>query len=346
MTICITGSLGLIGSAAAQYFLDAGHTVVGIDNNQRMKLFGKQGDTSESKSALSRNSKFAHYPADITSQTALEQIFKNHHFDAVIHCAGQPSHDRATSMIAKDFRINAYGTLLLLQNTQQYAPDATFIFTSTNKVYGDNPNQVSLVEGKLRFEYADKSYKGISESLSVDQTLHSFFGASKLAADTYTQEFGKYLGLNTTALRLGCVTGPHHASVKLHGFLSFLVKSLVHKNTYQIIGYNGKQVRDQIHTLDVASAFAAILKNPKKGEVYNMGGGSKNAASILELIKLIEEKLEKKAKISYIPTPRKGDHICYITDLTKFKRDFPNWKLSHSLIAIVDELLEHEIQKS
>ncbi|MDA1079493.1 MAG: NAD-dependent epimerase/dehydratase family protein [bacterium] len=346
MNICITGSLGLIGSAAAQHFLDAGHTVIGIDNNQRMKLFGKQGDISESKSSLQKQQHFIHYPADITSQTALESIFRKHRFDAVIHCAGQPSHDKATSMIAKDFRINAYGTLLLLQNTQKLASDATFIFTSTNKVYGDNPNQVPMVEMEQRFEYADKTYRGIAESTSVDQTLHSFFGSSKLAADTYTQEFGRYLGLRTTTLRLGCVTGPHHASVKLHGFLSFLVKSLVHKQAYEIIGYKGKQVRDQIHALDVASAFAAILKKPKTGEVYNLGGGSNNAASILELIELIEKRLGTKTKISYTAIPRKGDHICYITDLTKFRHDFSNWKLSYSLADIVDELLDHELQKN
>jgi len=345
MKICVTGSLGLIGSAATQYFLDQGHTVFGIDNNQRKKLFGKLGDSSGTMRQFSRKSKFVQYTTDITSQSGVQQIFRKHTFDAVIHCAGQPSHDRATKMIAADFKINAFGTLNLLQQTQQYSPKASFIFTSTNKVYGSNPNDIPTIEQSKRYVYKDSSYRGTSESMSTDQTLHSFFGASKLAADTYTQEFGKYLGLKTTTLRLGCVTGPNHAGVKLHGFLSFLIKSLVHKSTYEIIGYKGKQVRDQIHATDVASAFAAIIENPNPGSVYNLGGGRQNSASILELIDQIEKLVNKKMHISYKSSPRKGDHICYITDLTKFQNDYPKWKIEHSLKEIVIEMVNNELKK-
>lgn len=342
MKICITGSTGLIGSAAAQYFLEKKHTVIGIDNNMRSKFFGQAGATFSTKKSLQKFAKYKHLNLDIRNVKKINELFKAEKFDVVIHCAGQPSHDKAAEIPLLDFDVNTHGTLILLEAVRLFSPKAVFIFTSTNKVYGDNPNHVSLKELAKRYMYRDKKFKGIDESMSIDQNLHSFLGASKTAADIYVQEYGRYFGLKTTCLRLGCVTGVAHHSVKLHGFLSFLIKSLVHHQSYQIIGFQGKQVRDQIDAYDVTLAMEQIIKKPGWGAVFNLGGGMENNASILELIKIVSRKLSIAPKIAYLSKNRKGDHICYITDLTKFKKAYPKWKITKSLDQIIDEIITHE----
>ncbi len=342
MNICITGSAGLIGSVAARRLLKKGHRVVGIDNNMRQVLFGPEGDTSEQIKSLSRLPNYTHKHVDIRDKKLLTKIFKNTKFDAVIHAAGQPSHDKAKEIPMLDFEINALGALNILEATRAYCPQAVFIFTSTNKVYGDNPNKISLKETKTSLVPSNKHFSGFNESTQIDNTIHSFMGASKLAADIYVQEYGKNLGLKTTSLRLGCVTGGVHAGVKSHGFLSFLIKSLIHKGSYEIIGFKGKQVRDQIHAEDVAFAFEEIIKNPFCGEVFNLGGGKKNSASILELINLVSLKLKLKPKITINKNPRTGDHIYYVTDYTKFKKFYPKWHITKNMNQIIEEIISHE----
>lgn len=344
MNILITGSNGLIGSSIAQFFLKKDATVVGIDNNMRQKFFGEEASTINQKKILNKKHNYQHHNFNICNQAKLEDIFKQQKFDLIVHTAAQPSHDKAKEIPLLDFEINALATLNLLELTRKYQRQAVFVFTSTNKVYGDRPNQIPLIETSTRYTYAN-NIKGIDEKMSIDQCTHSLFGVSKAAADLYVQEYGKYFNLKTTVLRLGCITGATHASSQLHGFLSFLVKSLVQKQSYQIIGYKGKQVRDQLHADDVASAIAAIYKKPGLGEVFNLGGGPNNNASILELIALIEKKIQIKTKISYQDHERVGDHICYITNLNKFQHAYPKWKISKSLEEIVDEIVAYEQKK-
>ncbi len=339
MKILITGSLGLVGSTASKYFLDQGHEIYGIDNNMRATFFGKDGSTTKQLKKLSGVSGYKHYKTDIRNFKKLENIFKLHKFDAIIHTAAQPSHDKAKEIPMLDFEVNAKGTLNILELTRIYSPKATFIFTSTNKVYGDNPNKVQLKETKKRFLFYDKSFEGFNESTPIDNTTHSLFGTSKTSADLYVQEYGKYFGLKTTCLRLGCITGKFHAGVKLHGFISYLVKSLKEENSYEIIGYKGKQVRDQIHAYDLATAFEEIMKDPGVGEVFNLGGGTKNTISVLEAIHIISKKLNIKPKITYNTQNRIGDHICYVSDIRKFQKKYPNWKISYSIDDIIDEQL-------
>lgn len=341
MQVLITGSNGLIGSSAANFFLKKGAIVFGIDNNMRQVFFGKEASTNSQEKILEKNQNYHHFQIDIRETDKVKSIFEQNKFDLIIHTAAQPSHDKAKDIPILDFEINALSTLNLLEFTRQFQKEAVFIFTSTNKVYGDMPNNVPIKESEMRYIYAD-GRKGIDEKLSVDQNTHSLFGVSKLSADMYVQEYGRYFNLKTTALRLGCVTGSAHASTKLHGFLSFLIKSLIHEGKYQIIGYKGKQVRDQIHAYDVVSAMYEIYKKPNHGEVFNLGGGSDNNASILELIKLLEKKLGKKFKIDYEDQARVGDHICYITDLSKFKKFYPNWKIRRSMNSIIDEIINYE----
>lgn len=342
MKICVTGSTGLIGSTVCQYFLKKGHTVFGIDNQMRAEFFGPAArDTSLTRS-LKKFSRYTHLNADIRNTRRIHALFKRERFDAVIHCAAQPSHDKAAEIPMVDFEVNAAGTLILLEATRLYAPKAVFIFTSTNKVYGDTPNTLPLRETATRYTFRNPRFKGIGETMSIDQNLHSLFGVSKTAADLYVQEYGRYFGLKTTVLRLGCVTGVAHLSVKLHGFLSYLIKSLVHHNRYQIIGYKGKQVRDQIDAFDVATAMEQILRRPQSGAVFNLGGGKENSASVLELIDLVSKKLASQPKITSTARARKGDHICYITDLTRFKKAYPRWKITKSLEQIIDEIIRYE----
>lgn len=341
MKILVTGSCGLIGSNVTNFFLKKKYKVFGIDNDMRKKLFGKNASIVSNKLQLLKNNNYTHFSMDIRDAKGLRNIFKKNKFSLIVHCAGQPSHDKAKEIPLLDFDINTFGTINLLELTRQYQKNAVFVFTSTNKVYGDNPNKLKLIEKGDRYFFKDP-IKGINEDVAIDKNVHSLMGASKLSADIYVQEYGKYFGLKTTTLRLGCVTGHSHTGVKLHGFLSYLIKSLIHLNKYEILGYKGKQVRDQIEAFDVASAVYEIYKNPNNGEVFNLGGGDKNSASILEIIKLVNKKLNLSPEITYIDTPRLGDHMCYITDYSKFHKMYPKWKITKNLEQIIDDIIKHE----
>jgi len=337
MKILITGSLGLVGSTATNYFLEKGHTIVGIDNDMRATYFGKSASTKNQLNKFSDNNNYIHFSTDIRDSESLKKILIKFQPNAIIHTAAQPSHDKAKDIPLIDFEVNAAATLRLLELTRKHSSHSVFIFTSTNKVYGDNPNIVKLKENENRYVFADKGFLGFDENTSIDNTTHSLFGSSKLSADIYVQEYGKYFGLKTTTLRLGCITGKAHSGVKLHGFLSFLIKTLSENKQYEIIGYKGKQVRDQIHAIDLAKAFEEIIKNPGIGEIYNLGGGSKNTISVNEAIKLVSKKLNIKSKITYKIENRIGDHICYISDIRKFQKQYPNWKLTYSIEDMIDE---------
>ncbi|HEX3425226.1 MAG TPA: NAD-dependent epimerase/dehydratase family protein [Acidimicrobiales bacterium] len=343
MRILVTGSSGLIGSEAVRLFDARGHDVIGVDNNMRAVFFGPDGDTIANRVRLQEaTSRFRHIDADIRDREALEPVFGDG-LDAVIHCAAQPSHDRAASFPVLDFEVNALGTLNVLELTRLHCPDAAVVHLSTNKVYGDAPNELDVVELETRWDYASPElHEGIDESLRIDQSLHSLFGASKLASDVLAQEYGRYFGLRVGIFRGGCLTGPNHAGVALHGFLSYLVKTAVADHDYTVLGYKGKQVRDQIHSADVVAAFEQFIANPRPGEVYNLGGERRNSASVLECIALVEERLGRPLRWSYHDEARRGDHICYISDMGKFRGHYPQWQPSYSLADIVDELVAHE----
>ncbi|MBI2400245.1 MAG: NAD-dependent epimerase/dehydratase family protein [Deltaproteobacteria bacterium] len=343
--ILVTGSSGLIGSEAVQYFSKRGWFVYGIDNNMRADFFGPRGDTLWNLERLRESVKnFDHRSINILDRTAIMDLFKYIDFEAVIHCAGQPSHDLAKDRPFDDFEVNAVGTLNLLEAARRFRKDSPFVFMSTNKVYGDSPNCLPLQELDKRWEYADpKDYGGISETCGIDHCKHSLFGVSKAGADLMVQEYGRYFGMPTVCFRAGCMTGPNHSGVELHGFLSYLVKVMVSGGAYTIYGYKGKQVRDQIHSVDVVSACEAFIVDPRPAAVYNLGGGRENSASILECAELIEEYLGKKLKYSYDPKNREGDHICYISDLRKLKKDYSGWTITRSLSDIIRELVESEM---
>lgn len=338
-TVLVTGSTGLIGSEVSSYFLALGFKVVGIDNNMRMQLFGKNGDTTSVKKALAMNDRYVHYDHDIRDAAAMNDVFRRHKPIYVIHAAAQPSHDLAASLPVDDFYINAVGTLNVLEACRQYVPESSVVYVSTNKVYGDTPNKIDLVEHNTRYDYADPTYaRGINESMSIDQTLHSLFGVSKTSADLLAQEYGKYFNIPIGIFRGGCLTGPRHAGAELHGFLSYIVRCAVNKTSYTIYGYKGKQVRDQIHSYDVCTAFHEFLQSPRPGEVYNIGGERENSASILEIIQKLGDS-GRDLKYSIVDKARRGDHICYITDMTKFKTDYPNWKKTKSLNTTIQEII-------
>ena len=341
-TILVTGSSGLIGSEAVEHFDRQGHTVVGIDNNMRREFFGAAGDTLWNLNRLKSSTKnFTHFSVDIRDRAALDELFRSHRFDLIVHCAAQPSHDKARDIPILDFEVNALGTINLLEATRQHCPEAVFVFLSTNKVYGDAPNEVPLVELSTRWEYArPEDFRGISENCRIDRTLHSLFGASKAAADLVAQEYGRYFKMNVGIFRGGCLTGPSHSGVELHGFLSYLVKATITGLKYSVFGYKGKQVRDNIHSHDVVRAIEAFAANPRPGEVYNMGGGRENSVSMLEAISKIEQLTGKKLNWTYVDENRKGDHICYISDLRKFKSDYPGWTLTKSLDTTLEEIVE------
>jgi len=345
MNILVTGSSGLIGSEAVEYFDSLGHTVIGVDNNMRRQFFGPKGDTTWNLVRLqgvTRN--FTHNSLDIRNREGVFDLFRRHRLDLIIHCAAQPSHDKACKIPLVDFDVNAVATVNLLEATRQHCPEAVFILMSTNKVYGDAPNELPLVELPTRWDYArPEDYNGIREDFRIDQSLHSLFGASKLAADIMAQEYGRYFGLKVGIFRGGCLTGPSHSGVELHGFLSYLVKVAVHDEEYKVFGYKGKQVRDQIHSYDVVWVMEEFANNPRPGEVYNLGGGRENSASILECIAMIEERLGRPVRWRYVDTPRRGDHICYISDLSKLRSHYPDWIITRSLSDIIDELLEAEL---
>ena len=341
----ITGSTGLVGSETAIFLLNKGFEVIGIDNNERVKLFGKDGDTSRIKRRLKKTSKFyKHYDIDITNRSKLEKIFKKYknRFSFILHAAAQPSHDWAKTNITKDFSINAVGSLNMLDLTRLYSPKAKFIFTSTNKVYGDNPNKLKFIEKPTRWELkkTDKFYKGIDESLSIDNCTHSFFGVSKSYADLLAQEYNNNFGMNVACFRAGCITGPNHSGAELHGFLSYLVKSCIKKQSYKLIGYKGKQVRDNLHSYDLTNAFWNYYKHPVKDALFNIGGSRYSNCSILEAIQYVERKLGISVKKIKVRAPRVGDHQWYITDITKFKKSYPKFKLKYNVPKILDEIIE------
>ncbi len=340
----ITGSCGLVGAESVRLFHEKGFDIIGIDNNQRKYFFGKDGDNNWVKSNLIQNyKKYDHYSIDIRNYGKLEKIFKKYKkkIKVIIHNAAQPSHDWALKKPQVDFDINAKGTLNLLELTKTYCPDSPFIFMSTNKVYGDNPNKLPLVEKKTRWEIKSnhKFYNGITENMNIDNAVHSFFGVSKTYADLLVQEYGKNIGLRTVCFRAGCITGPLHSGTKLHGFLSFLVKTIIKNKRYNLIGYKGKQVRDNIHSEDLVGCFWEYYKKPKRGEFYNIGGGRKSNCSIIEAINYVEEKMNLKVKKIYIKNNRVGDHIWYISDMKKFKKHYPKWKQKFSTTGILDELI-------
>ncbi|MFH2022509.1 MAG: NAD-dependent epimerase/dehydratase family protein [Patescibacteria group bacterium] len=338
----ITGSAGLIGSEAAKFFIEKGFVIYGIDNDLRAYFFGQEASTKWNQKRLKKNYKdrYIHLNFDIRNQLKLTKLFKAQKFDLIIHTAAQPSHDWAVKEPLTDFSINAVGTHILLEHLRLYCPKAVFIFTSTNKVYGDRPNLLPLIEKETRFELSPrhKFYKGIDESMSIDQTMHSIFGASKVAADIMVQEYGRYFGLKTGVFRGGCLTGPAHSGAKLHGFLAYLVKCIAENKTYTINGYKGKQVRDNIHSFDLINMIWHFYRNPRSGEVYNAGGGRHSNISMLEAIAKIEEILGKKAKLKYSKQNRIGDHIWYISDVSKFKKDYPEWDFKYGIDMILAEI--------
>lgn len=342
MKVLVTGSAGLIGSEAVAFFDGLGFGVHGIDNNGRADFFGPQGDTTWNRQRLEATCRnYTHVDLDIRDRDGVDAALRAGQYDLVIHAAAQPSHDLAASRPFDDFDTNAVGTLNLLEACRRHSPEAVFITVSTNKVYGDTPNRLALVELDTRWDYADEAdAEGIDETMSIDGTLHSLFGASKVAADVLTQEYGRYFGLNTAAFRGGCLTGPHHAGVELHGFLSYLVAQALAEGPYTIFGYKGKQVRDQIHSADVISAFWAFAQDPRPGEVYNLGGGKPNAASIVECVDAIEARSGRRPMLTYDDTNRVGDHICYYTDMAKFRAHYPTWSQRWSLDAILDEMVD------
>lgn len=344
-TVLVTGSGGLIGSQAVEFFIDKGFKVVGVDNNMRQYFFGKEGSTLWNSQRLMEEYQkdYTHIVADIRDEKAIERIFKEHKFDLVIHAAAQPSHDWAAKEPMTDFSINATGTLVMLENFRRYCPRSGFIFTSTNKVYGDRPNFLPLKELSTRYELptTHQFYQGIDESMSIDACLHSVFGASKVAADVMVQEYGRYFKLNTGVFRGGCLTGPKHSGAVLHGFLAYLVKAIKQGITYQIYGYKGKQVRDNIHAYDLVNAFYHFYLKPRPGEVYNIGGGRFANVSILEAIAKIENVLGQKAKVEYVDQPRSGDHMWYISDVSKFKRHYPQWDFTYNIDQTIEAICKY-----
>jgi CDP-paratose 2-epimerase len=340
MKILITGAGGLIGSEAVDYYCSQGHNVTGIDNNQRQVFFGEKGSTLSRIAQLkSKYKNFYNFEIDIRDKDVILGLFKKIKFDIVIHTAAQPSHDKAASIPFEDFETNANGTLHLLEAVRQYNKDCIFIHMSTNKVYGDKPNTLNLVELDTRYEYADLEYiNGINESFSIDQSKHSLFGASKVAADIMVQEYGHYFNIPTCVLRGGCLTGENHSGVELHGFLNYLVKCNANETQYNVFGYKGKQVRDNIHSSDVIQFMNLFIQNPRIAEVYNIGGGKDNSCSILEAFDLVESVSGKKMIYEYVEENRIGDHICYYSDLSKMKAHYPEFEITKNLNYIIENI--------
>jgi CDP-paratose 2-epimerase len=337
----VTGSSGLIGSEAVRFFDARGWEVHGVDNNMRLDFFGPDGDTTANLGRLRREvRRFTHHGIDIRSRQAIDELVASERPDAIIHCAAQPSHDLAKDRPFDDFEINAGGTLNLLEAARRHCPESPFIFMSTNKVYGDAPNEYPLVEQATRYEFArPQDYDGIDESCRVDNCLHSLFGASKLAADVMVQEYGRYFGMPTVCFRGGCLTGANHSSAELHGFLAYVARAVREGRIYRIYGYRAKQVRDNLHAHDVCSAFLAFYDNPRPAAVYNLGGGRDNSVSVMEAIGRFEELFGRRLRTEYVDQARVGDHICYISNLRAFKRDYPSWEVSRSLDDIFQELV-------
>jgi len=342
-TLLVTGSSGLIGSEVCQYFAtELGYQVHGVDNNQRAVFFGPAGDTRWNQRRLEQELPgFVHHELDVRDRTGVRDLVARVRPDAIIHAAAQPSHDRAAAIPFDDFDTNATGTLNLLEAARQACPESPFVHMSTNKVYGDAPNRIPLRELATRWDYADAAYaQGIPESFSIDHSTHSLFGASKVASDVMVQEYGRYFGMPTCTLRGGCLTGPNHTGVELHGFLSYLVKTNLEGREYRVFGYLGKQVRDNIHALDVARFMAAFIAAPRAGETYNLGGGKGNSCSILEAFALAEQATGRAQVHTYVNQARVGDHICYYSDLRKMRAHYPGWDITKSLPVIIQEIAE------
>jgi len=341
--LLITGSSGLIGSEVCHYFASQlGYEIHGVDNNQRAVFFGPQGDTRWNQQRLQSDLKgFVHHELDIRDRQGVIELIAAVKPDAIVHTAAQPSHDRAAAIPFDDFDTNAVGTLNMLEAARQACPESPFVHMSTNKVYGDRPNTIKLKELETRWDYEDPAYEhGIAEDFSIDQSKHSLFGASKVAADVIVQEYGRYFGMPTCCLRGGCLTGPNHSGVELHGFLSYLVKCNLEGKEYRVFGYKGKQVRDNIHSLDVARFMAAFVQSPRIAEVYNLGGGKENSCSILEAFAIAEKFTGKKQQYTYVDENRIGDHICYYSDLRKMKAHYPGWDTTQSLEETIRQIVE------
>lgn len=338
--LLVSGSSGLVGSEVARKFSAGGWLVHGIDNNMRMDFFGASGDTRENLAWLQNELPyFAHHEVDVRDRVKVLQLVKGLEPDAIVHCAAQPSHDLSAQRPFDDFDVNAVGTLNLLEAGRQYCKEAPFVHLSTNKVYGDRLNDIALVEKATRWEFADQAFaNGIAETFSIDQSKHSLFGASKVAADVMVQEYGRYFGMPTCVLRGGCLTGPRQSGVELHGFLNHLVRMNVSDQTYTIFGYKGKQVRDNIHCADVATFIAAFIARPRVAEVYNIGGGRQNSVSVLEALQMVGEVSGKEMRYEYCEQNRVGDHICYYSDLTKVKSHYPDWEITKTVPDIVAEI--------
>lgn len=341
-SILITGSSGLVGSEVCMYFAERGYLIHGIDNNQRAVFFGPQGDTRWNQQRLKSAIKnFMHHELDIRDRASVSELIKNIKPDVIVHTAAQPSHDKAASIPFDDFDTNAVGTLNLLEAARQYCPEAPFIHMSTNKVYGDAPNRIHMIERPTRWDYADERYaNGINETFTIDQSKHSLFGASKVAADIIVQEYGRYFNMPTVCLRGGCLTGPNHSGVELHGFLSYLIKCNLEQKQYTIYGYKGKQVRDNIHSYDIVRFMDYFIQSPRAGEVYNLGGGKQNSCSILEAFELVEKHSGIAQLYQYQDKNREGDHICYYSDLTKMQLHYPNWSVTISLEETIRQIVE------
>src|SRR3954447_2657223 len=344
-TIIVTGSAGLIGSETVKHFAKEGQRVVGIDNDMRARFFGAEASTGSTRDHLMQTvSDYEHNDLDIRDAQRVRDLFKQNagRINAVVHTAAQPSHDWAARDPQMDFTVNANGTLNLLEAAREFCREAPFVFTSTNKVYGDTPNRLPLRELEMRWEIepGHEYEPGISETMSIDQTKHSLFGASKAAADVLVQEYGRYFGMPTVAIRGGCLTGPAHAGTELHGFLSYLMKCTVSGRPYRVFGYNGKQVRDNIHSFDLVEAFAAFIDKPRVGEVYNLGGSRHSNCSMREAIQLCEEISGRRLTWEYVEDNRIGDHIWWISDVRKFQEHYPNWKFRYGLREILEEIHE------
>jgi CDP-paratose 2-epimerase len=338
----VTGSSGLIGSEVCSYFARVGYTIHGLDNNMRASFFGPAGDTRWNQGRLEREIRgFVHHELDVRDRGGVLSVVKQLKPALIVHAAAQPSHDRAAAIPLDDFDTNAVGTLNLLEAARQACPESPFILMSTNKVYGDRPNTIALAELPTRWDYADPAFaNGICETFPIDQSLHSLFGASKVAADIAVQEYGRYFGMPTCCLRGGCLTGPNHSGVELHGFLSYLVKCNLEGREYRVLGYLGKQVRDNIHSHDVARFIHEFAKNPRSGEVYNLGGGKANSCSILEAFRLVEGLTGRSQRYVYVDENRRGDHVCYYSDLRKAKGHYPAWDVSLGLEETLRQIVE------
>jgi len=343
-TVLITGSAGLVGSHTVVFFVEKGFRVVGIDNDMRSYFFGKEASTKANLKHIERKcgDAYIHSDTDVRDKKTLNLLFKKYEFDLIIHAAAQPSHDWAARQPHTDFEINAGATLLLLENFRRCSPRGVFIFTSTNKVYGDSPNQLPFIEQESRWELEQhhRYFNGIDETMSIDCSLHSLFGVSKAAADLLVQEYGRYFNLKTASFRCGCLVGPQQKGAELHGFLAYLARCIAAEKPFTIYGYKGKQVRDILHAYDLVSMFWHFYQNPRSGQVYNAGGGRHANISINEAITYLEKKLKKKALVEYSPTNRIGDHLWYVSNIDKFRSHYPSWNYTYDSSAIIDEFAE------